>query len=173
MDGIEAAVAETGRPRPASTSPSDRSAGKMVGQPLYRLWGLNPATTPMTSFTIGIDTPDVVREKTREAPFKVLKVKLGGGNDREMIETVRSVTDVPVYVDVNQGWTDRQLASTWPTTWPNRGWNSSSSPCPRTGKRHLPDSAHSPLPVIADEAFQRLPDVPTFKGSIRASTSNS
>ena len=85
--------------------------GKLMGQPLYKLWGLNPANTPMTSFTIGIDTAEVVKLKTEEASrFKVLKVKLGGGNDREMIETVRSVTDVPIYVDVNQGWKDKQEA---------------------------------------------------------------
>ena len=85
--------------------------GKLVDQPLYRLWGINPGNTPMTSFTIGIDTPEVVKLKTEEASrFRVLKVKLGGGNDREMITTVRSVTDVPIYVDVNQGWTDRQEA---------------------------------------------------------------
>ena len=58
----------------------------------------------MTSFTIGIDTADVVKEKTLEASaFKLLKIKMGRDNDREMIDTVRSVTDVPVFVDVNQG----------------------------------------------------------------------
>jgi L-alanine-DL-glutamate epimerase-like enolase superfamily enzyme len=78
--------------------------GKLVDLPLYRLWGINPNNTPLTSFTIGIDTAEVVREKTIEADrFKVLKVKLGGGNDREMINTVRSVSNVPIYVDVNQG----------------------------------------------------------------------
>ncbi len=85
--------------------------GKLLGQPWFRLWGLNPAKTPLTSFTIGIDTADVVREKTLEAKeFKMLKIKLGRDNDREMIETVRSVTDVPIFVDVNQGWKDRVYA---------------------------------------------------------------
>ncbi len=85
--------------------------GKLLGQPWFRLWGLNPAKTPLTSFTIGIDTAEVVREKTLEASaFKMLKIKLGRDNDREMIETVRSVTDVPIFVDVNQGWKDRVYA---------------------------------------------------------------
>ena len=85
--------------------------GKLVGQPWFRLWGLNPVKTPFTSFTIGIDTPDVVTEKTKEADvYSILKVKLGRDNDREMIETVRSVTDKPVYVDVNQGWKDKEKA---------------------------------------------------------------
>ena len=85
--------------------------GKLVGQPWFRLWGLNPEKTPNTSFTIGIDTAEVVKEKTLEASaFRQLKVKLGRDNDREMIETVRSVTDVPIFVDVNQGWKDRDYA---------------------------------------------------------------
>jgi len=85
--------------------------GKILGKPLHKIWGLNPANTPMTSYTIGIDKADVVKEKTEEASrFKVLKVKLGKGNDKEMIETVRSVTDVPLYVDVNQGWKDKKKA---------------------------------------------------------------
>ena len=53
--------------------------GKLIGQPWYRIWGLNPKRTPDTSFTIGIDNPDVVKSKTVEASaFKILKVKLGG-----------------------------------------------------------------------------------------------
>src|SRR3972149_2631203 len=86
-------------------------AGRLMDQPWYRIWGLNPERTPYTSFTIGIDLPEVVREKTREAaPYKLLKVKLGQGNDKEMILAVRSVTDKPLCVDVNQGWTDRGKA---------------------------------------------------------------
>ena len=140
--------------------------GKLVDQPLYKLWGLNPVYTPMTSFTIGIDTPEVVREKTVEASrFRVLKVKLGGGNDRQMIETVRSVTDVPLYVDVNQGWSDRQQALDKAEWLKEQGVEFIEQPLP---KENLEDIAwltqHSPLPIIADEAFQRLKDVAEFKG---------
>ena len=60
--------------------------GKMMGQPWYKIWGLNPDNTPYTSFTIGIDTHDVVVEKTKEAAgFKILKVKLGRENDKEIV----------------------------------------------------------------------------------------
>jgi L-alanine-DL-glutamate epimerase-like enolase superfamily enzyme len=140
--------------------------GKMVDQPLYRLWGLNPAHTPMTSFTIGIDTPEVVRQKTLEASrFNVLKVKLGGGNDLEMIQTVRSVTDVPLYVDVNQGWTDKHAALEMVHWLKEQGIEFVEQPLP---KEQVDDMAwlteHSPLPIIADEAFQRLSDVAAFKG---------
>ncbi len=140
--------------------------GKMVGQPLYKLWGLNPDHTPMTSFTIGIDTPDMVRTKTEEARrFKVLKVKLGGGNDREMIETVRSVTDVPLYVDVNQGWKDKHAALDLIHWLSEQGIEFIEQPLPKT---QVDDMAwlteNSPLPIIADEAFQRISDVAIFKG---------
>ncbi|GIV45498.1 MAG: hypothetical protein KatS3mg036_0316 [Ignavibacterium sp.] len=65
--------------------------GKLIGQPWYKIWGLNPEKTPYTSFTIGIDKPDVVRQKVKEAEqYKILKVKLGLDNDKEMIETIRS-----------------------------------------------------------------------------------
>lgn len=60
--------------------------GKIMGQPWHRIWGLDPALAPVTSFTIGIDKPDVVRKKVAEAaPYKLLKVKMGLDNDRELV----------------------------------------------------------------------------------------
>jgi L-alanine-DL-glutamate epimerase-like enolase superfamily enzyme len=137
-----------------------------VDKPLYRLWGINPDNTPMTSFTIGIDTPEVVRLKTEEAArFRVLKVKLGGGNDREMIETVRSVTNVPIYVDVNQGWTDKHEALEMVHWLAEQGIEFVEQPLPKTAVDDMAWlTANSPLPIIADEAFQRLGDVAGFKG---------
>ena len=86
--------------------------GKLLGQPWYRIWGLDPAKTPDTTFTIGIDTPDVVREKTKDCAdkFNILKVKVGLDNDKEMIETIREITDLPIAVDANQGWKDKKQA---------------------------------------------------------------
>jgi len=139
--------------------------GKMVNQPLYRLWGLSPEKTPVTSFTIGIDKPRVVVEKTKEAArFKVLKVKLGRGNDKEMINSVRSVTDVPVYVDVNQGWKDKYQALDMINWLKEQGVIFVEQPMPAA---QIDDMAwlthHSPLPTLADEAFHRLADVVKFK----------
>lgn len=140
--------------------------GKLVDQPLYRLWGIDPDHTPMTSFTIGIDTPEVVRQKTEEASrFRILKVKLGGGNDREMIGTVRSVTDVPLYVDVNQGWSDKQEALDMIHWLAEQGIVFVEQPLP---KEKVDDTAwltaNSPLPIMADEAFQRLSELAALKG---------
>ncbi len=85
--------------------------GRLMQQPWYNIWGFDARKTPYTSFTIGIDTQDVVRQKTKEAAeYKVLKVKLGRDTDRMIIETIRSVTTRPITVDVNQGWKDRAVA---------------------------------------------------------------
>ncbi|MHB1312915.1 MAG: enolase C-terminal domain-like protein, partial [Gemmatimonadaceae bacterium] len=85
--------------------------GRLLRQPWYNIWGYDAKKTPYTSFTIGIDTQDVVRQKTLEAAeYKVLKVKLGRDTDKMMVETIRTVTDKPITADVNQGWKDRAAA---------------------------------------------------------------
>jgi L-Ala-D/L-Glu epimerase len=125
------------------------------------MWGLNPAKTPNTSFTIGIDTADVVKEKTKEASeFKILKVKLGRENDKEMIETIRSVTNVPICADVNQGWTDKNTALEMSKWLADKGIVFLEQPMPKTAKDDLAWlTQHSPLPVIGDEGVQGLEDV--------------
>ena len=135
--------------------------GKLMKQPWYKIWGFNPGNTPVTSFTIGIDTPEVVRQKVAEAaPYKLLKVKLGQSTDRLMIETIRSVTDRPLCVDVNQGWTDRVKALENIHWLKENGVIFVEQPMPKTS---VDDMAwltqHSPLPTVADESLQRLPDV--------------
>jgi L-Ala-D/L-Glu epimerase len=140
--------------------------GKIMKQPWFRIWGLDPGHTPNTSFTIGIDKPEVIREKVLEAsPYKILKVKLGQGNDNEMIESVRSVTNTPICVDVNQGWTDRQKALDM-THWLNeKGVVFVEQPM---SKSSVDDIAwltkNSPLPIIADEAIQTISDFRNVQG---------
>ena len=141
--------------------------GKIINQPWHRIWGLNPDKTPHTSFTIGIDTPDVVRVKVGEASeFKVLKVKLGQDTDKEMIETIRSVTDVPLCVDVNQGWTDKNVALDMINWLNERNVLFVEQPMP---KELIDDHAwlteRSPLPVIADEAVQTISDIKSVYGA--------
>lgn len=142
--------------------------GKLLGQPWWRLWGLDPNRTPDTTFTIGIDTPDVVREKTRECVdrFKILKVKVGLDNDKEMIRTIREVTDLPLAVDANQGWKDREQALDEIFWLKENGIVMVEQPM---AKERLDDNAwiteRSPLPIFADEAIQRLADIPAIKGA--------
>ena len=142
--------------------------GKLLGAPWYRIWGLNPEKTPNTTFTIGIDTPDVVREKTRECAdrFKILKVKVGLDNDYEMIETIREITDLPIAVDANQGWTNKEKALEEIFWLKEHGIVMVEQPMP---KEMIDDIAwireRSPLPIYADEAIQRLADIPSIKGA--------
>lgn len=142
--------------------------GKICGQPLYKLWGYNPQKAGPTTFTIGIDTPEVVREKTIECAdrFKVLKVKVGLDSDEMMINTIRSITDLPLAVDANQGWKDRQKALDEIFWLKEKGVVLVEQPM---AKERLDDVAwiteRSPLPIIADEAVQRLKDIPALKGA--------
>ncbi len=136
--------------------------GKMLGAPWYRIWGYNPEKTPSTTFTIGIDSPEVVREKTLECAdrFNILKVKVGTPNDKEMIETIRSVTDLPIAVDANQGWTDRFKALDMIYWLREHGIVMVEQPLPVS---QVDDQAwlmeRSPLPIYGDESVQRLDDV--------------
>lgn len=142
--------------------------GKMLQAPWYKIWGLDKEKAPSTTFTIGIDTPDVVREKTKECvgKFNILKVKLGRENDKEMIETIRSVTTLPIAVDANQGWTDRKYALDMVHWLKEKGIVMIEQPMP---KEQLDDIAwvtqQSPLPIFADESVQRLKDVAVLKGA--------
>ncbi|GHT63794.1 L-Ala-D/L-Glu epimerase [Bacteroidia bacterium] len=142
--------------------------GKLLGQPWYKIWGLDASKAPSTTFTIGIDTPEVVKQKTREdAPlYNILKVKLGRPGDKEMIEVIRSVTDKPIAVDANQGWTDKHYALDMIHWLKERGIVMIEQPM---SKYKLDDIAwiteRSPMPVYADESFQRLTDVLRLKGA--------
>ncbi|GEM65551.1 muconate cycloisomerase [Sphingobacterium faecium NBRC 15299] len=140
--------------------------GKILGQPFYKIWGLNPALIPATSYTIGIDTEEVVRKKVMEADqFKILKVKLGLETDKMIIDTIRQCTDRPLCADVNQGWKNKEQALEMSHWLAERGVVFLEQPMP---KEQIDDNAwlteHSPIPTIADEACQRLIDVTALQG---------
>jgi len=140
--------------------------GKLMQQPFYKIWGLNPDLIPPTSFTIGIDTEEVIRQKVAEAgQFKILKVKLGLATDKMIIDTIRSVTDVPLCADVNQGWKNKEEALAMSHWLHERGVTFLEQPMP---KEQIDDNAwlteRSPIPTIADEGCQRYADVAALKG---------
>lgn len=141
--------------------------GKALSQPLHRLFGLNAQNTPYTTFTIGIDTPEIVRQKTIEVAglFKRLKVKVGIPGDHELIKSIRSVSDLPMTVDANQGWTDREKALEEIFWLKEQGVIMVEQPL---AKNRFDDLAwltsHSPLPIFADESLQRLVDIPRLAG---------
>lgn len=137
--------------------------GKLLDKPVYELWGYNKVTTPLSSFTIGFDSEDMVRTKIEEASrFKLLKLKLGKdeATDKMMVRVAREITDKMIYVDANQGWKDKYYALDM------IGWLTDyditfvEQPMP---KNMCDDMAwltsKSPLPTMADEACQRLCDI--------------
>lgn len=143
--------------------------GKIFGQPWWKIWGFNPQNTPDTTFTVGLDTEEVVKVKTHEAsPYNIIKVKLGHdeATDKMMINTIRSVTDKIICVDANQGWRDKHYALDMINWLNERNVNMVEQPMP---KLLLDETAwvteRSPLPIIADESCQRLTDIPKLKGA--------
>lgn len=142
--------------------------GKMCGRAWHEIWNLNPENTPNTTYTIGIDTDDIVKKKTTEvaSDFKILKVKLGGDDDKRMIEVIRSVTNLPLAIDANQGWKDRSEALEMVHWLKDQGVVLVEQPMLKTdleGSAWL--TAHSPLPIFADESVQRLADMEKIKGA--------
>lgn len=141
--------------------------GKILNQPCYQIFGSNPEKMPVTSYTVGIDTPEVIREKLKDVEgFKVIKVKLGRDNDKELIQTIRSVTDLPLYVDANQGWSDKKQAIDLCYWLHDQGVLLIEQPM---DKNNLEGNAwlteRSPIPIIADEAVQRIADLDSLKGA--------
>ena len=141
-------------------------AGKLLKKPWYAIWGFNKDKAPYTDYTIGIDTPEIMKQKVIEAaPYRMLKVKLGSDKDKELIEAIRSVTDKPIRADANQGWKDKHQALDMINWLNDKNVELIEQPMP---KEMLDDMAwlteRSPLPVIGDESVQRLSDVAKVHG---------
>ena len=144
----------------------DRLA-KKLGVPLYQLWGLNPQKTPYTSFTIGLDEPKIMAEKTKQAEaYPILKVKLGTPRDIKIIQALRDVTDKPIYVDANTAWTPkeavrkiRELAR-----YGVELIEQPTQPNDLAGLKFVRE--HSELPIIADESVKRASDIPMLAGCV-------
>lgn len=141
--------------------------GKLQQKPCYQIYGADPQKMPVTSYTIGIDSPEVIREKVADAAgFKVLKVKLGRDNDKELISTVRSLTNLPLYVDANQGWDNRKKAIDMIYWLHDQGVVLIEQPMNKAdteGNAWL--TGRSPIPILADEAVQRLADLEQIRGA--------
>ena len=141
--------------------------GKISEKPCYEIYAADPARMPLTSYTIGIDSPEVTRQKVADAKgFKVLKLKLGRDNDRELISAIRSVSDLPLYIDANQGWKEKAKAIDLIYWLHEQGALLIEQPMDKDdleGNAWL--TARSPIPIIADEAFQRIGDLANLKGA--------
>jgi L-Ala-D/L-Glu epimerase / N-acetyl-D-glutamate racemase len=141
-------------------------AGQRMQVPLYELLGLDPADTPQTSFTIGLDTPEVVAAKVREAwSYPILKVKMGSDDDRAVLEAVRDVTDRPLRVDANEGWTPAGAVER--LEWLAKlGVEMVEQPLPAGMIAETRELRRlSPLPFYADESVHRAADIPALAGA--------
>jgi len=140
--------------------------GKLQGKPCWQLLNSDPALMPVTSITIGIDTKEVVLQKVKEAEgCKVIKVKLGRDSDKELIETIRSVTDVPLYVDANQGWTDLEQSLDMTYWLQEQGVQLIEQPFLKTDiESNAWLTERSPIAILGDESVQRLADVEKAAG---------
>jgi len=136
--------------------------GKKLGAPLFRLWGLDKSKTPVTSFTIGIDSPDVIVQKIGEAEeYPILKIKLGSDDDKEIMAAVRKATKKPVRVDANEGWKSKELALERIKWLEQEGVEFVEQPLPASdlaGSAWLRERVS--LPLIADENCLRVHDIP-------------
>ena len=141
--------------------------GRRQGKPVFRMLGADPARMPPTSFSIGIDTIPVMQEKAREAEaFPILKIKLGGRDDRAIIEGIRAVTDQPLFVDANEAWTDRRRAVETIRWLRDRGVVLVEQPLPaadRDGAKYVRDRVD--LPIFADEAVRTIDDIAGLAGA--------
>jgi len=139
--------------------------GQKLGIPLYSYFGLDPRDTPLTTFSIGIDTPEITKQKTLEAAdYPVLKVKVGLATDEPTIEAVRSVTKKPIRVDANEGWTNKEEAVRKINWLEKMGVEFIEQPMPAAmleETRWVRGKVH--IPVIADEACQHASDIPKLK----------
>ncbi len=135
--------------------------GKKLGIPLYQYYGLDPAQTPITTFSIGMDKPEIVKQKVEEAKdFPVLKVKVGLSTDEQMISSVRAATQKPLRVDANEGWTNREEAVRMINWLATQGVEFIEQPIPASmigDIRWIRERVH--MPIIADEACERPADV--------------
>ena len=136
--------------------------GKSLNIPLYQLWGLDPKKAPQTTFSIGIDTMEMVKQKVEEAaPYPLLKIKMGKENDEEILASVRSVTHKILRVDANEGWKEKELALRKVEWLAANGVDIVEQPMP---SHMLEESAwvkeRASIPILADESVKTSADIP-------------
>jgi L-alanine-DL-glutamate epimerase-like enolase superfamily enzyme len=138
---------------------------KRLNIPVFQLLGLDGKKPLVTSYTIGIDTPEMMKEKTREAEgFLVYKVKVGVENDIEMVKAVREVTDAKIRVDANAGWNAeeapekiRQLQD-----YDIQFVEQPIDPKDKAGLKGIKEKAQ--IPIIIDEHLMTSRDIVDFAG---------
>lgn len=141
--------------------------GKRLGVPIWKLWGLDAGKAPLSTFTIGIDTPDMIRKKVREAEeYPILKIKLGSDHDLEILQAIRDVTDRELRVDANCGWTVKHTLRMLPVL-EEFGVTVLEQPLVRTDIDGLAEvRRHCRIPLIVDESCLTSADIPRIVGKV-------
>lgn len=172
LERIEAAIEmELGRnpsARAAMSAALHDMVGRMLGQPVWRMWGLSKASAPLSSYTIGLDEPAVMRDRLAEKKsFPIIKVKVGTDRDEEVLKLIRGDRpDAVLYVDANTAWTGEQAIAKLPML-RDLGVSIIEQPFKATDYdafRMLRD--HSDIPIIADESCRVSADIPTLVGCV-------
>jgi L-alanine-DL-glutamate epimerase-like enolase superfamily enzyme len=136
--------------------------GKKLGVPLCRVFGLDPRDAPVTTFSIGIDTPEITKQKVLEAePYPVLKIKVGLDKDESTLEAVRSVTKKPLRLDANEGFKTKEEAVRKINWLESLGAELIEQPMAGhllEEQRWIRKRVH--IPVLADEACLHTQDIP-------------
>jgi L-alanine-DL-glutamate epimerase-like enolase superfamily enzyme len=140
--------------------------GKAVGQPVWKLLGVPTGRMAQTTFSIGIDTAEAMKEKVKEAgPYPLLKVKVGLANDEENVTAIRSVTQKPIRVDANEGWATPEEALAKIAWLKTMGIEFVEQPLPVAKNAEMKAvKAGSVLPLVADESVLHVKDVPSLVG---------
>jgi L-alanine-DL-glutamate epimerase-like enolase superfamily enzyme len=141
--------------------------GKLAGKPWYTLAGIGKSSPMATSFTIGIDAPEKLEQKIKEAAdFSILKIKAGTADDKQLIRLIRKYTDKPLYVDVNQGWKNKEEVLDMLHWLKDQGVILAEQPMSKEMKEEMRwVTQRSPLPTIADESVKRLKDLEQLEDS--------
>ncbi len=141
--------------------------GKMLGVPVYKLLGLNPAHAALTSFTLGIDSPtEMAKKALLAADYPILKVKVGTKNDIAMLEAIREVSPATIRVDANAGWTPKEAIKTINALAPYNieFVEQPISPRDLAGLKLVRENV--PVPIIADESCVTVEDIPGVAGCV-------
>lgn len=145
--------------------------GKLLGQPLYRLFGLTPAPLPLTSFTIGIDSPEAMAQRARQSGYPVIKIKLDAAAPEAQVAAIRAATDARLRVDANAAWTPQQALDIIPRL-ARYNLELVEQPLPPgdpESYRWLRQELYAlniHLPIYADESIKTARDVATFAGAV-------
>lgn len=141
--------------------------GKRLGQPLYRLLGLDPNRAPLTSFTISMDEPSAMAERARASGLPILKIKVGGVQDEKVLAAIRQATSARLRVDANAGWSREQAAELIPRL-VEYGLEFIEQPLPMgdiEGLRWL-RAKKLGVPIFADENVKTAKDVAAHAGAV-------